>query len=72
MNSCVRKIDPSGTISRVVGKCSTNPDERGFSGDGGPPLEAKLDRPYGLDLVGSKLYITDTYNYRVRVVNLGR
>jgi hypothetical protein len=71
-NNCVRKIDPSGTISRVVGQCTPDPAVRGFAGDGGPPLEAKLDRPYGVDLVGSKLYVTDTYNHRVRVVNLGR
>ena len=69
-NSCVRKIDPSGTISRVVGQCSPDPRDRGFAGDGGPPLEAKLDRPYGLELEGSKLYISDSYNNRVRVVNL--
>jgi hypothetical protein len=69
-NSCVRKIDPAGIISRVVGQCSDNPDDRGFAGDGGDPLQAKLDRPYGIDLVGNKLYVTDSYNNRVRVVNL--
>ena len=69
-NSCVRKVDPAGIISRVVGQCSDNPDDRGFAGDGGDPLQAKLDRPYGIDLVGNKLYVTDSYNNRVRVVNL--
>ncbi|MBA3458096.1 MAG: hypothetical protein H0T42_33750 [Deltaproteobacteria bacterium] len=69
-NNCVRKIDPNGTISSVVGTCSSNPADRGFGGDGGPPLEAKLDRPYGIDLVGNKLYVSDSYNNRVRVVNL--
>ena len=69
-NSCVRKIDPAGVISRVVGQCSDNPDDRGFSGDGGDPLLAKLDRPYGIDLVGNKLYVSDSYNNRIRVVNL--
>jgi sugar lactone lactonase YvrE len=69
-NSCVRKVAPDGTISAVVGKCSGEPAERGFSGDGGDPLEAKLDRPYGIDLVGKKLYVSDSYNNRIRVVNL--
>ena len=69
-NSCVRKIDTAGIISRVVGQCSPNPDDRGFSGDGGDPLDAKLDRAYGIDLVGNKLYVSDTYNNRIRVVNL--
>ena len=69
-NSCIRKIDPAGVISSVAGQCSPNPDDRGFAGDGGPPLEAKLNRPYGIDLVGNKLYVSDSYNNRIRVVNL--
>ena len=69
-NSCVRKIDPEGIISTVVGLCSSTPTDRGFAGDGGPPLEARLDRPYGIDLAGKKLYVSDSYNSRVRVVNL--
>ncbi|MBA3819039.1 MAG: hypothetical protein H0X17_09120 [Deltaproteobacteria bacterium] len=69
-NSCVRKITPDGTISTAVGQCSPNPADRGFSGDGGSPTQAKLNRPYGIDLRGSKLYVSDSYNNRVRVVNL--
>ena len=69
-NSCIRKVDPAGIISSVVGQCSPNPDDRGFSGDGGPPLKAKLNRPYGIELVGNKLYVSDSYNNRIRVVNL--
>lgn len=69
-NSCIRKIDPSGVISSVAGQCSPRPKDRGFSGDGGPPLEAKLNRPYGIEIVGKKLYVADSYNNRVRVVNL--
>jgi hypothetical protein len=69
-NSCVRKIDPSGIISTVVGQCNPDPTQRGFAGDGGSPLKAKLNRPYGIDLVGKKLYVSDSYNNRIRVVNL--
>jgi len=69
-NSCIRKIDPAGNISTVAGQCSTDPSAAGFAGDGGPPLAAKLNRPYGIDLEGSKLYISDSYNNRLRVVNL--
>lgn len=69
-NSCVRKVDPSGIISTVVGQCSPDPTKRGFGGDGGNPLKAKLDRPYGIDLAGKKLYVSDSYNNRIRVVNL--
>lgn len=69
-NSCIRKVDPAGIISTVVGKCSDKPADRGFSGDGGDPREAKLDRPYGIELAGNKLYVSDSYNNRIRVVNL--
>lgn len=69
-NNCVRKIDPAGTISAVAGQCSSDPTGRGFAGDGGPPLEAKLNRPYGIELYDNRLYVTDSYNNRVRVVNL--
>jgi sugar lactone lactonase YvrE len=69
-NNCVRKVDPSGIISTVVGQCSSNPDDRAFAGDGGSPLEAKLDRPYGIELSGNKLFVADSYNNRIRVVNL--
>lgn len=67
-NNCVRKIDPAGIISTVVGQCDET--KRGFGGDGGPPLEARLNRPYGIELVGKQLYVADSYNNRIRVVNL--
>lgn len=74
LNNCIRKVDPSGTITTAVGKCHTTdgPDEMGhsFAGDGGPPTEATLNWPFGIDLAGNKLYVTDTYNNRIRVVNL--
>ncbi len=63
-NSCVRAIK-GGIITTIAGQCG----ERGFSGDGGDPATAKLDRPYGITLAPSgELYIADTYNHRVRVV----
>ncbi len=71
-NHCIRKIDPDGIVSRVAGVCQFTDDGGGgdFSGDGGPPLEAHLQRPYGIDLVGTKLYISDSYNNRLRLANL--
>jgi len=70
-NSCVRKIDPAGIISTVAGHCDPDPAiSHGFAGDGGPPTEALLDRPYGVHIAGNKLYIADSYNNRIRVVNL--
>jgi sugar lactone lactonase YvrE len=71
-NNCVRKIDPAGMISTVAGVCTPTyaPATGGFGGDGGPATDALLNWPYGLALDGNKLYIADSYNNRVRVVNL--
>ena len=74
-NSCVRKIDPSGTIWTVAGRCTPSPSGAppsggGFGGDGGPAEDARLNWPYGIELVGNKLYIADSFNHRIRVVNL--
>jgi hypothetical protein len=74
-NSCVRKIAPDGIISTVAGRCTptqsgTPPSGGGFGGDGGPAEKARLSWPYGIELVGNKLYIADSFNHRIRVVNL--
>jgi hypothetical protein len=66
-NNCIRKV-AGGIVSRVAGLCG--PELGGFAGDGGSPLDAKLNRPYGIDIVGTKLYISDSYNHRIRVANL--
>jgi len=65
-NHCIRKLATDGNVYTVAGVCG----EKGFSGDGGPPAEALLKLPYGVELAGSKLFIADTGNYRIRVVNL--
>ncbi len=60
----IRKINSSGIISTVAGNGTA-----GFSGDGGPAIQAQLNLPYGLavDLSGN-LYIADLGNNRVRRV----
>jgi adhesin/invasin len=65
-NHCVRAIDPSGTIRTFVGVCG----ESGYEGDGGPAIEAKLKRPYGLEVAGDMLLVTDTGNNVIRQVPL--
>ncbi len=66
-NNCVRMVTPDGIIHRFAGRCGVK--EKGYDGDYGDPLEARLNRPYGvaLDAAGN-LYIADTHNHRVRVV----
>ncbi len=66
-NQVIRRIDVAkGTISTVAG---IGPKGRGFDGDGGPALEAKMDRPHGIAIdAAGVLYIGDTNNHRVRRV----
>lgn len=60
----VRKIDPSGTITTVAGT-----GRLGFSGDGGPAIEARFEaNALALDREG-KMYISDTENNRIRMVD---
>jgi len=60
----VRKIDPSGTITTVAGT-----GRFGFSGDGGPANKTKLTASdIALDGKGD-MYISDTENNRIRMVD---
>jgi DNA-binding beta-propeller fold protein YncE len=64
-NHAIRRIDrKTGILSAVVG------GRQGTSGDGGPALDAGLDRPHGA-VVGpdGAIYIGDTNNHRVRKVS---
>jgi DNA-binding beta-propeller fold protein YncE len=66
-NNRVRRIDlESGIIEAVAGT-----GERGYSGDGGPALQAAFNRPFGIafDPYGN-LYVSDTFNSRIRKVKL--
>jgi hypothetical protein len=45
--------------------------EAKFAGDGGLAVDASLNRPWGLTFDDQgRLYIVDTYNHRIRRVNL--
>ncbi|MEO7803944.1 MAG: NHL repeat-containing protein, partial [Actinomycetota bacterium] len=64
-NQRIRKIDPSGFISTIVGDSIA-----GFYGDNGPAAQARLNYPQGiaLDATGN-LYIADYGNHRIRKVD---
>jgi uncharacterized protein (TIGR03437 family) len=60
----VRKVTSDGRIATVAGT-----GRSGFSGDGGPASEARLNQPYGLALdAGGNLFVADLGNARVRRV----
>jgi len=65
-NNRIRKLAADGTISPYAGT-----GEPRYAGDGGPATSAPLNNPQGLafDDEGS-LYIADTFNNRVRKVDL--
>lgn len=64
-NSCIRKVDTNGVITTFAGRGG----QIGSGGDGGPPGEATLNRPYGVCVdAQDNVYIADTHNHRVRVV----
>ena len=64
-NNRIRKVAPNGTISTVAGT-----GVAGFSGDGGPAIDAEINTPTGIrgDSSGN-LYIADVVNQRIRKVD---
>lgn len=71
-NHLIRRISPVGVITTVAGVPQTDPmqsNEGGFSGDGGPALQALLKNPTDVAVDDSgALYIADTGNHRIRRV----
>jgi hypothetical protein len=65
INCAIRKIDSTTKIISTVVGCG----ERGYAGDGGSAIKAKLNRPEGI-FVDNKgdLYIADSGNHRIRKV----
>lgn len=68
-NHRVRMVDlTTGVISTVAGT-----GERGYGGDGGPADQAQLSRPFGVSFdADGNLYISDTFNGRIRKVVLAQ
>lgn len=61
----VRRIETDGTLTTVAGTGVAGP-----GGDGGPAMSARLRGPTGLFLAGQSLYVADSGNNRIRVVDL--
>ena len=67
-NNVVRMINVSGTISTIAGN---NALGAGYSGDGGPAVNAQVSRPLGLTRASNgNLYIADSRNHVIRKVDM--
>jgi DNA-binding beta-propeller fold protein YncE len=65
-NNRIRKIDlTEGVVSTIAGTGAP-----AFSGDGGPALAATLSMPRDLEFRAGRLYIADTDNHSIRVIDL--
>jgi YD repeat-containing protein len=64
-NNRIRKIDANGIITTIAGA-----GPRGYSGDGGLAIMAKLDTPLGVTVdQNGNIYFADGYNQRIRKVD---
>ena len=62
---CVRRIAPDGVITRFAGN-----GLRGYAGDGGLAIDARLSGPNDIDFDAQRnVYIADTGNHRIRIVD---
>ncbi len=63
--NCIFKLNSQGTINLFAGN-----SRAGFSGDGGPAVNAQLNGPQGMAIdAAGDVYIADTENNRIRVVS---
>lgn len=70
-NSRICKIDTNGAITTVAGKGTFDfGGFGGYSGDGGPAVEAELNWPHGVAVDSDgHIYIADSINNRIRKVD---
>lgn len=63
-NHAVRRVRPDGTIETIAGTGTP-----GFSGDGGPAVQARLREPLSVaTAVDGTIFIADTGNHRIRKI----
>lgn len=61
----VRYIDGNGALQTLAGT-----GVEGFSGDGGPAVDAQIGAPGGLGIGAGILYVADSGNDRIRAIDL--
>jgi len=73
----IAKPDDSGSVTGIINTYAGSgyfaggfAGDGGYSGDGGPAILARINAPEGVALdAGDNLYIADTYNNVIRMVN---
>ena len=71
-NSLLRKLDAEGNDTIVAGLPPVEGvQQKGYSGDGGPADEAKLNRPVdiAIDPTDGTIYISDVFNDCIRMID---
>lgn len=69
LHNDIRRIGPTGTISRIAGTGRQCPDAR-RCGDGGAAQAARLNQPVAVAVdAAGRVYIADTEDHEVRVLN---
>ena len=64
-NFRIRKVTPDGIIRTIAGNGTG-----GFSGDGGPAIDAEIDQPSNICIDGGgNIYFADWFNNRIRKIN---
>lgn len=63
LNHRIRRVNPEGVVTTVLGT-----GVAGFSGDGGPGIQAQIYWPHSVavDPAGSAVLVADTANHRIR------
>ena len=61
----VSRVSAAGVVSIFAGIQWSG---GGFSGDGGPATEAKINQPWGINVGAGQLLIADSFNHRIRKV----
>ena len=68
-NNRIRRVGTDGIIVTLSGSGPTGLGEGGFSGDGGPSTQARLNLPRSVAVdANGNIYIADLVNHRVRQV----
>ena len=69
-NNRIRLVGPDGIITTFAGTGPVGFRSGGFSGDGGPAIQASLKRPNAVAVdANGVVYIADTENHRIRRVS---